>query len=230
MTAETLPMIAPPRAKNRERCDINRGLLDGCSVYLSEQDRFSVRTGTFDREIHDKFSEFSQNTEVFLDIGAAEGFYSVYMLKNTEAKVYSFESAPNQSNHLLRNLEENTRNGHRLQFGTEELGSSCDHNRTTIDTIAAHESGSIFMKIDSNGTEVAALRGAERILNRDNTKLIVKVTSKSSEQECLWILDEYGFDISIIGPAWWRAIVRDRSSEDPHRWIIAEKSEIGLVS
>ena len=231
MTAETLPLNDATREDTRERCEINRGLLDGCAVYLSERDRFPVRTGTFDREISEKFTEFAMDARVFLDIGAAEGFYSVYMLKNTDAKVYSYESSEELSGELLRNLEENTRDGHRLQFGRDEMGSATAGECKTIDEVAAHEKGPVFLKIEANGSEAETLSGAGHILNRRDTKAIIRVTSKAAEQECMWILDEFGFDISIIGPAWWRSIVKDRSPENPQRWIIAEKSEFeGLYS
>ncbi|NNE90776.1 MAG: hypothetical protein HKN23_03940 [Verrucomicrobiales bacterium] len=215
-----------------QRYDINRGLLDGCAVYLSNRDRFPVRTGTFDREIHTKFTQFGRNARVFLDIGAAEGFYSVYMLKNTEAKVFAYEASEEASGSLLRNLEENTRNGHRLWYDDREIrNEKTDRDTTTIDCIAGHESGPVFLKIDVDGSELEVLRGAGRVLDREDTRLIVRSSSKHSEQECMRLLDEHGFDVSIVGPAWWRSIIRDRNSDEQARWIIAEKRQIeGLFS
>lgn len=214
--------ITASRGETRERYEINRGLLEGCAVYLSDQDRFSVRSGTFDREIHDKFTEFAEKSDVILDLGASEGFYSVYALKNTPAKVYSIEGSEAVVADLLLNLEENTRDAHRLQFGTNQPGK----DGSSVDGMIGHERGRVFMKIDAPENEGNVLRGAEQILDREETTLIMRVSSKEAEQESMWILDEHGFDVSIIGPSWWRAIVKDRNQDDSSRWIIAEKAEI----
>ena len=138
--------------------------------------------------------------------------------------MYSFESQSSPNGDLIRNLEENTRDGHRLQLPANE-------ERNTIDDAAAHERGSVFLKLELDDNEAETLATAGKILERQDTRVIIRVTSKVAEQECMWILDEFGFDISIIGPAWWRAIVKDRSSESPQRWIVAEKAEFeGLFS
>ncbi|MCB1236107.1 MAG: FkbM family methyltransferase [Verrucomicrobiae bacterium] len=211
---------------------IRHGLLDGCEAYLSKRDRFPLRAGTYEREIRSRFAILAKDAGVFLDIGAAEGFFSVYMLRHTDARVYAFENESVFGDVLVRNLERNTRNGHRVMVTDRPVGRQTYNGLAwTVDRIVGNQEGPVLLKIDAESAETDVLQGAERILEREDTRVMVKLHTKHAEAQCMWLLDEHGFNVEIIGQAWWRTLVKDRASDEGARWLIADKEPIdGLFS
>ena len=205
---------------------IRRGFLGGCEAYLSKRDRFPIRTGTYEREVTEHFSKLANRAEAFVDIGAAEGFFSMYVLRNTEAKVFVFEDSETCRERLHENLARNSGRHDRFAFPAEDAEFSTENPSPTIDALVAGIDGPVMIKIDAPEDELGLLEGADETLTRDDTRVLIKLPSKVIESRCMWLLDEYGFNVELIGPAWWRAIVKDPGNQSGSRWLIAEKSAV----
>src|SRR5262245_3698350 len=63
--------------------------------------------GLFERETYPWLSRFSQGVATAVDIGAAQGEYTIYFLKTTTAKVYAFEPDPLMRDRMNSNLKLN---------------------------------------------------------------------------------------------------------------------------
>lgn len=209
----------------REITNIRRGLFEGCEMNLTPRHQFHVAYGTYELEVSPHFEQLAIGADHFFDIGAAEGYYSMYMLKHSDAKVYAFEPEREACDQLLANFERNTRDGHRVAFA-ERLVSDRESNETiTVDGVARNLHGAIFMKIDVEGNEAAVLRGAEDVLSRSDTRVIIEVHGHEEEKECLWILDDHGYNVEYVSPAWWRSVVKDGRSGEHNRWLVAERPD-----
>jgi FkbM family methyltransferase len=124
--------------------------------------------------------------DLFVDIGANVGTWSVLAAKLRKAEVVAFEPDPETASRLIRNLEANgIRNRVSIELvalGAEEgnigftvgrdamnrVATSADESARLVpirrlDTVLAGKRP-LFMKIDVEGHEEAVLAGAERIL------------------------------------------------------------------
>ena len=55
-----------------------------------------------------------------------------------------------------------------------------------------------LLKIDVEGAEASVLRGAQRMLKEHNPVLLIEVHSPSIGQECLPLLEDCGYDVTIL--------------------------------
>lgn len=206
------------RPDERQLHTIRHGLLDGCEVYLSKQERFPVRSGFYERELRRRFPSLASDARLFVDIGAGGGFLSAYMLRHTAARVIAFERDPRLAGILLRNLACNTADSHRVGF----YGDT-DPADIALDRLTAGEGGPVLIKINAPGAERRVLEGAGRLLERDDTRVVARLSDRESEARCMQLLDEFGFSVSLVTPAWWRPVVRDASFDLDSVWLVAEK-------
>lgn len=132
--------------------------------------------------------------EVFVDCGAYDGDTIRNLLKNTEMKyqkIYAFEPDTNNYKKLHKYLKENDiKNVTTVNKGTwsaaTELNFSSDGNMAsiveddgdftiqveTIDSIIGDDKAT-YIKMDIEGAELEALKGAERVIKRSNPKLAI---------------------------------------------------------
>lgn len=125
---------------------------------------------------------------VFLDIGANCGHHSVYFsLFTASTHVYAFEPFPSHYDMLVRNMVENRLEAKLTPF---LLGASEKPDNFEIRTNSAiHASRYLgvclpvdnlikepvsLMKVDVEGMELAALKGAERILSQHKPQIFVE--------------------------------------------------------
>ncbi|MBL9153488.1 MAG: hypothetical protein JNK37_13425 [Verrucomicrobiales bacterium] len=212
------------RTDDRELHTIRRGLLGGCEVYLSKKERFPVRSGFYQRELRRHFPHLAADAHLFVDIGAGEGFLSAYMLRHTAAKVVAFERDPRLSGILLRNLACNTAESHRVGFYGDTNPADI-----ALDRLTTGERGPVLIKIQAPGAERKILEGAGRLLDREDTRVVARLTDRESEARCMHLLDEYGFNVSLVTPAWWRPVVRDHSFDVDSVWLVAEKPRFEVL-
>ena len=145
-----------------------------------------------------------ERARVFADVGAAEGFFSLSLLRHTGARVFAFESADCFCDLFVDHLEVD--------------GDSADAN-------AAREWGPVLLKIEVEGEEHEVLEGARDILTWPGTSVLVKVHDSPTESRCLRLLESLGFGVDIVGPAWWRrSFGQDGSGSDTWHWLVGEKA------
>lgn len=186
--------------------------------------QFHVAHGTYEREIAAPFREFAAKTKSFYDIGAAEGYYSVYMAHNTDAKITAFEPLDESRAFLEKNLAKNAKSEDHYEIRDIFVSDESGDNATTIDDVAKDAEGPIFLKIDIEGAEVQALKGATETLKRDDVHLIVEVHGVEEEKFCVETLQAAGYKTQINPQAWWRCILKEARHLDHNHWLIAEKS------
>ena len=94
-------------------------------------------------------------------------------------------------------------------------------NQITLDDLNGECFVPDSIKMDIEGGEVEALRGAEKILEHRRPSLLVEVHSMSLEQECLGIRARYAYEVAVVDPRKW---LPDRRPIEHNRWLVAQGS------
>lgn len=162
--------------------------------------------------------------DVFFDIGANIGYYTVLASKKVgpRGRVFAFEPDFENFKQLSENVKLNKcknvvlenkavsdRNG-RIKFKIEHLkkgeSRASKNGQISVPTIKLDNYGKIdVLKMDIEGAEIMALRGAKKTLNRRGIKLFIEYNPGSLEEfargpnELLRLIRQLGFGlISIV--------------------------------
>lgn len=159
---------------------------------------------------------------IFYDIGANVGIYSLLASRIVNhGRTYAFEPAPKNIWYLQRHLELNhiqnvevlelalsDRTGtaffdvgeNRFMGHLAEEGSLCVH-AVALDALLSE--GKIcppnVIKMDIEGAELMALRGASRTFERFRPVLFLATHGREVETECRCLLESWGYDCRNIG-------------------------------
>jgi Methyltransferase FkbM domain len=75
-----------------------------------------------------------------------------------------------------------------------------------------------LVKLDVEGKEVSAIRGAERLLTQRKPHMIVETHSEDLDAACRSLLMEHGYAVETVEPRRWVPEVRTATL---NRWCIA---------
>jgi len=178
--------------------------------------------GLYEQKKQQILTEEVELGSVFYDVGANVGIYSLLSsLLVGCGKVYALEPVPRNLAYLRRHLKLNhARNVEILplavsdkigqaQFEIEPSGlmghlageGSLAVATATLDSLV--ENGRIappdFIKMDIEGTELLALRGARFIFRRYRPVLFLAAHGQEIERECRKLLESWDYEIEEIG-------------------------------
>lgn len=198
------------------------GLLRGLTMDTDFSHHTQRWIGIQEREIARVLRRASRDVRTAVDVGAADGMYTLWFLARSEAsQVRAFEPDATCSRALSRNLE---LNGHakspRLVLRDAFVGAKVAEGWTSLDAEVGSAPGPIVVKVDIDGGEVDLLRGASTLLARRDVRWVVETHSAELETECLRIFLEAGYDARIVKNAWWRKIVPE-TRHGQNRWLVA---------
>lgn len=188
------------------------GLFRGVRLDIDLNSQSQLYFGLYEREIAPWLRRLSRGAETALDIGANQGAYSMFFLRNTDARVIAFEPDADAARRLLRSASLNP--SWRLKVRQEFAGP------TPLDSLLPL-TFPVVVKMDIEGWEADALRTASELM-RGDSRWIVETHSPSLEMECLDIFGAAGLQTKVVKHAWWRRFVPERR---PHvqSWIIAAR-------
>jgi hypothetical protein len=139
------------------------------------------------------------------------------LAKLTGAPVVSVECDPELASEIRENAAVNP---HLPHISVESLfvGAQDGDGQVTIDTLADRHFMPDVIKLDIEGGEVDALRGAERVLAHRRPAILLEVHGKAIEWECLSILRDAGYDPpSVVERRRW---LPERGPLEHNRWLI----------
>lgn len=202
---------------------IKYGIASGIKMHIDPATKAQRILGLDERELFEAFTSHSQNSEIFVDIGASDGYYGlVYKKINPKGKVFMFDGGEVFLKEQLHNFQLN----HMTIEGQEAklVGSNTKNGFITIDDYLKEKSaGSCFIKIDVEGAELDVLKGAIATLKDRSCNIIIETHSASLEKECMQFLTHLDYTVNIIDNAWWRIIIPEARSIDHNRWLSANK-------
>lgn len=178
--------------------------------------------GTYERQLQTLFLETLRPGAIVLDIGANVGFFSLLASKlvGSSGHVYAFEPLPRNLYYLERHVRLNDATNISVQSfaitsetGRARFGSGENASQTRLaadgeiaiatfsldDLIAA---GRIpvpdFIKMDIEGAESDALRGASKLLDGDGLTIALSTHGHEQHERCWTILENAGFHLDLL--------------------------------
>ena len=214
--------VVPAGARPRT---VQAGAFRGIRLNLDLRSESQFYVGLMERELYPWLQRLSRGARIAVDVGAAHGEYTLYFLMKTAAeRVFSFEPDPLMVERLLVNLRLNGLEGNRrLELCTKFLRSEEGPDQVTPAWLAERILGPCLIKIDIDGPEAELLRSAAALLTLPDVRWLIETHSVALENECIAILESFGYAVTIVRNAWWRAIVPELRPLEHNRWLVATK-------
>jgi FkbM family methyltransferase len=166
-------------------------------------------TGRYERELQRFLRETLRPGDVFYDVGAHQGFFSVGAAC-LGARVYAFEPVEANLRRLQRNVQLNDADVEVVAAAVSDAagrlgltrGQSSAQWRTepgdevaavTLDDFARDHPAPRVVKIDVEGAELRVLRGAVRLLREHRPILVCELHGKENREQVRGLLEGYEF-------------------------------------
>jgi methyltransferase FkbM-like protein len=157
-----------------------------------------------------------------LDVGGQFGYDALVLAKLSGGRVMSFECDPTASSELARNVANNApfRDNIRVVHAFVTAQTNGERGQIALDDVAFDGEGFVpdFIKMDIEGAELDALRGARRILEERHPNLLVETHSRQLEIDCLTFVESLGYGTRVLSPRLW---LRDYRPVEHNRWFAA---------
>jgi hypothetical protein len=208
---------------------IKVGIAKGIKMKIDPLNKSQRILGLDEFEIHRYFKKFSQQYNTFIDIGSSDGYYSlIYRKYNKTGKIFSCEADADLETEQIENFKVNNFPVDSLfSFTSGYIGDIDTRDTICIDSLIKHEPlKNVFFKIDIEGAEAKALKGALGCLKSYECALIIETHNLPVEQECIVFLEEAGYRCKIINNSGFRTLLPETRLIDHNRWLICEKQSI----
>lgn len=156
------------------------------------------------------------------DLGAESGFYGLLFAARGGGRVVAVEADAGTFARMERNIAANpslapliTPVHGRIARQTDTLSGAL-----AIDDLAYGAGGLVpdLVKLDVEGKEVAALRGADRLLHERRPAWIIETHSHELDDACRQLLEEHGYAVETVEQRRFAPEVRSASL---NRWLVA---------
>ncbi len=177
----------------------------------------SVWLGSYERAMLTKVQAELHAGDVFYDVGAHAGIYSLAAARATGEHGTVVAIEPNQTNaiHFTRHMALNRVGSVRLivaaaseaeGIATFSMGPTDYEGRLNpkgdvpVKTIRLDDLGPApdVIKIDVEGHEADVLRGANRILHSDRPAIFIAVHDDRARQQCLELLEAHEYEVEWL--------------------------------
>jgi hypothetical protein len=156
------------------------------------------------------------------DLGSASGFYALVFARRGAGRVLAVEADPSTCERLRRNVAANPELAPVIEVSDSRIAreTSLSEGTVTIDELAYRPGGFVpdLVKLDVEGNEVAALRGAERLLEERRPHVIIETHSEDLDAGCRWLLADHAYAVETVEPRPWVPEVRTLPF---NRWCVA---------
>ena len=209
--------IIPPNAEIR----ILQGRLRG-KKWIAGSSVNGCWLGSYEYEKQHLFEQTIQQGKVVFDLGAHVGFYTLLssILVGESGKVIAFEPLPRNFEYLKKHIAINQiKNVNVIEAAVSDKPGVIGFNEgpdTTMGRISNKGSFEVktvvlddlvekaeipvpnYLKIDIEGAEMLALKGARIILEQHHPTIFLATHGKEVHQECIKFLSENGYKLSSI--------------------------------
>lgn len=137
------------------------------------------------------------------DVGGSIGYDALVLARLTKGPVVSVECDPRLAGELAANAARNPTLGP-VVVETVAVSSTTTSTTITLDDLMARHFVPDLVKMDIEGAETEALRGATQLLAR-HPGIVLEVHGERTEGDCIELLDAAGYAAPIV--------------VDPRRWL-----------
>jgi hypothetical protein len=193
------------------------GLAAGCTIRLDLANQMMLYLGLYERELNPYFQRLVQPGFRCFDVGGQDGYDALILGKLSGAPILSFECDPLAVQEMRATFSRNQR--YEVEV-IEAFVSDLDGDSTiTLDRAAQQHFLPDFIKMDIEGAEVQALRGATNILYERKPAMIIETHGLEVEAACLSILREHDYKVSFVNQRGW---LKESRPVQHNRWLICE--------
>lgn len=221
-------LIFPDNEKWRR---IKFGIAKGSWFLINRRSHIRIEFGLFELPLAKYVREFAKDAKVAYDLGAEMGYYSLAFTKimGEGGKVYAFESNKERVMKFPELTRRNNAEG-KIKVLEAYVTNSDDTdplNKTSIDSFV-YEKGNPapdIIKIDIEGEELNALRGAEKTLKEHHPKLILEIHSRELAVECPAYIKKLGYAVQPVGMGWLGRLFPEARSDGRNEyngWFVAK--------
>lgn len=186
----------------------------GCWMELDLRSQARILFGVYERELLPYYRSLLKPGMRSFDIGGRDGYSALLVASITKAPVLSFECEAESIAEMKRVFGANNLP---IEVVGAFVGSWIDNERTTIDAMAATHFAPDFIKMDIEGGEVEALRGADHVLSVHRPALIIEVHGRDREHFCIQHIQQYRYDLKAVDQA---RFFREQRPLEHNRWLI----------
>jgi Methyltransferase FkbM domain len=152
------------------------------------------------------------------DVGGQHGYDALVFAKLTgqDGRVVSFDCDVSAIAEMRRSCTANPHLAHRITVVDGFVGRGPD--AISLDHAAETYFYPTFIKLDIEGGEAEALRGATEVLRR-RPGMLIEVHGVEAEEHCLDIVRTNGYAVEIVNPRRW---LKEHRPIEHNRWLICE--------
>lgn len=227
--------LLPRRVKVRTLpVGLGRGLR--MEIDFAHQTRFFL--GRYETELDDVIRELARPGVTTFDIGAQFGYESLVIARLTAAPVLAVECFEGSLAILERNVAANPDLAPLVDVVGAFVGEPSevrgvggfaersvawhreisDTPTVTLDELVAAHFAPGLVKLDIEGAELSALRGATRLLAEHRPAWIVEVHNARIDAGCRELLAEHGYEVEVVEQ---RSQPRHLRDAEHNRWLVA---------
>lgn len=198
------------------------GAFRGLELELDLQNALQFWAGLYERETYSWMSHFGKGCLAGIDVGVAQGEFTLFLLKKTSAlSVLAFDPSDESSAVFSRNLVLNGLAGDsRLVTISEFVGSGADGS-VRLDAFSSALHSPVLVKIDVDGLELQVLEGMKALFEHMRLRIVIETHSAELESQCTSLLLRRGCRTRIVKNAWWRRVIKDQRPIEHNRWMVA---------
>ena len=185
-------MVLPQSAKPRT---VKFGLAKGAKALIDFQFDTAFFFGRYERELEPHFRRLVRPGMKCFDVGGHRGWDAIALARLSGASVVSFECNAECATFMEKTI---ACSGLDIRVVKAYIGDGENGQSTTLDHMVDKHFVPDFVKIDIEGAEGSALRGARQLLGEAGPAMIIEVHGREVEEECLGILRSYGYDPQIV--------------------------------
>ncbi len=212
------PLLPQGARFRRLPLGVGRGLV--MEVDFDRDARFWL--GLYEVELARHVRELCVPGTSSFDLGSESGYYALVFARRSGGRALAVEADATTCERLRRNVVANASLSQRIDVLEARVARLTDAatGAVSIDDLAYREGGFVpdLVKMDVEGSEVAALRGAQRLLAERKPHVIIETHSKDLDAGCRWLLEDHGYTTQTVEPRSWMPEVR---TLEFNRWLVA---------
>lgn len=202
------------------------GAYRGLTMEMDLQNSFQFWIGCYERETYRWIGQFGAECSSGVDVGAAQGEFTLYLLKRTQAsRVIAYDPDPEHKCTFSRNLKMNgLGEGDRLMRFRQFVGNGANGS-VRLDVMKDILESPVFIRIDVDGSELDVLEGAIGLLETKTVRLLIETHSSELENACNSFLQQLRYQTKIVKNAFWRMLLKDQRPIEFNRWLVASNDQ-----
>jgi hypothetical protein len=210
-----LPIGSAPRT-------VKSGAFRGLKMEMNLQNATQFWAGLYERETYPWLNRFGVDCGSGMDVGAAQGEFSLYLLTKTRAaRIFAFDPDEEYRAVFTRNLGLNGLEGDARLIRITKFAGSGEGGSVRLDSFGTELPSPVFLRIDVDGLELEVLAGMVELLEAKRVRLLLETHSANLEGACARFLQERGCGTRVVENAWWRAMIKDQRPIGHNRWLVA---------